>query len=129
VAGLPTNAGAEVFCRAIAGAYIAVSLSRCHYKPFQSVDQIADKIVIRSWVFLIEEPKAQRLVLPGATIHNATELDQWLAGARKQVEEKLKDGPVILYPDSSKTREKFLVFFGLADSAWCMIRGGFLTRE
>lgn len=42
------------------------------------------------------EPKAQRVVLPGATIHNATELDQWLANARKQVEEKLKDGPVIL---------------------------------
>ena len=42
------------------------------------------------------EPKAQRVVLPGVTIHNATELDQWLAGARKQVEEKLKDGPVIL---------------------------------
>ena len=42
------------------------------------------------------EPKAQRVVLPGATIHNATELEQWLVGARKQVEEKLKDGPVIL---------------------------------
>lgn len=42
------------------------------------------------------EPKAQRVVLPGATIHNATELDQWLASARKQVEGKLKDGPVIL---------------------------------
>ncbi|MGH9696011.1 MAG: hypothetical protein ACRD5Z_17815 [Bryobacteraceae bacterium] len=42
------------------------------------------------------EPKAQRLTLPGATIHNATELDQWLAGVRTQVEEKLKDGPVIL---------------------------------
>ena len=42
------------------------------------------------------EPKAQRVVLPGATIHNTAELDEWLAGARKQVEEKLKDGPVIL---------------------------------
>ncbi|MGH9650915.1 MAG: hypothetical protein ACRD3I_10650, partial [Terriglobales bacterium] len=42
------------------------------------------------------EPKAQRLTLPGATIHNATELDQWLAGVRRQVEEKLNDGPVIL---------------------------------
>ncbi len=42
------------------------------------------------------EPKAQRVVLPGATIHNSTELDQWLADARKHVEEKLKDGPVIL---------------------------------
>jgi hypothetical protein len=34
-----------------------------------------------------------------------------------------------VYPDSSKTREKFLVFFGLADSARRMIRGGFLTQE
>ena len=42
------------------------------------------------------EPKAQRMVLLGATIHNATELDEWLAGVRKNVEEKLKDGPVIL---------------------------------
>jgi hypothetical protein len=42
------------------------------------------------------EPKAQRVTLPGATIHNATELDQWLWGVRKHVEEKLKDGPVIL---------------------------------
>ena len=42
------------------------------------------------------EPKAQRVVLAGATIRNATELDQWLVDARKHVEEKLKDGPVIL---------------------------------
>jgi hypothetical protein len=42
------------------------------------------------------EPKAQRVVLPAATIHNTTELDQWLAGVRKQVEEKLKEGPVTL---------------------------------
>ncbi len=42
------------------------------------------------------EPKAQKVALPGATIHNGAELDQWLAGARKQIEEKLKDGPVIL---------------------------------
>jgi hypothetical protein len=42
------------------------------------------------------EPKAQRVVLPGATIHNTAELDQWLKDARKQVEEKLKEGTVIL---------------------------------
>ena len=42
------------------------------------------------------EPKAQRVMLPGATIHNATELDQWLAGVREQVGEKLKEGPVTL---------------------------------
>ena len=42
------------------------------------------------------EPKAQRVVLPSATIHNPIELDQWLAAARKEVEDKLKEGPVIL---------------------------------
>src|SRR5205814_4313779 len=42
------------------------------------------------------EPKARRVVLPGATIHDAIELDRWLEGARKAVEERLKDGPVIL---------------------------------
>jgi len=42
------------------------------------------------------EPKAQRVVLSGATIHNTTELDQWLLDARRQVAEKLKDGPVTL---------------------------------
>ena len=45
---------------------------------------------------LLLEPKAQRVVLPGATIHDATELDQWFAGVRQQVVDKLKDGPVIL---------------------------------
>jgi hypothetical protein len=42
------------------------------------------------------EPEAQRVVPPSATIHNATELEQWLARVREEVEEKLKDGPVIL---------------------------------
>jgi len=42
------------------------------------------------------EPKSQRVILPGATIHNVSELDQWLADARKRIEEKLEDGPVIL---------------------------------
>ena len=42
------------------------------------------------------EPKAIRVTLPGATIKTAIELDQWLAASRQLVEEKLKDGPVIL---------------------------------
>jgi len=42
------------------------------------------------------EPKAVRVVLPGATVHNAAELDAWIAGVRTQVETQLKDGPVIL---------------------------------
>jgi transposase len=35
----------------------------------------------------------------------------------------------LLYPDSLKAREKLLAFFGWADSARRMIRGGFLTEE
>ena len=42
------------------------------------------------------EPKAQRVVLPGATIRDVAELDQWLASVRKQVEQQLQKGPVIL---------------------------------
>jgi hypothetical protein len=42
------------------------------------------------------EPKAQRVTLPGATIRDAADLDKWLAAARAQVAEKLKDGPVIV---------------------------------
>src|ERR1700720_2213465 len=49
-------------------------------------------------------------------------------GQFKQLGEGAKEVRV-LYPDSLKTREKFLVFFGLADSARRMIRGGFLTEE
>jgi hypothetical protein len=41
-------------------------------------------------------PEAVRVTLPGAIIKTASDLDQWLAGVRQQVEAKLKDGPVIL---------------------------------
>ena len=41
-------------------------------------------------------PEAVRVTLPGAIIKTPAELDQWLAGVRQQVEEKLKNGPVIL---------------------------------
>jgi hypothetical protein len=41
-------------------------------------------------------PEAVRVTLPGAIIKTQAELDQWLAGVRQQVEEKLKTGPVIL---------------------------------
>ena len=42
------------------------------------------------------EPKAQRVVFATATIRSEAELDAWLQEARVRVEEKLKDGPVIL---------------------------------
>jgi len=45
---------------------------------------------------LLLEPKAVKINLPGATIKNAVELDQWMAKVRAQVEAQLKIGPVIL---------------------------------
>ncbi len=42
------------------------------------------------------EPKAQRVVLPGATLKTTAELDLWLQQVRTLVAEKIQDGPVIL---------------------------------
>jgi hypothetical protein len=42
------------------------------------------------------EPKAQKVVLAGGTIRNAEDLDRWLNDARLKIEEKLKEGTVIL---------------------------------
>lgn len=42
------------------------------------------------------EPKAQRVMLPSATIHDASELDAWLVSVKSTIESKLKEGPVIL---------------------------------
>jgi hypothetical protein len=42
------------------------------------------------------EPKARRISLPGATIHDIEELDDWLDRVRGEVEEALAAGPVIL---------------------------------
>jgi hypothetical protein len=42
------------------------------------------------------EPKARRVSLVAATIHNQTELDAWLNQSRTAIESALKDGPVIL---------------------------------
>jgi hypothetical protein len=42
------------------------------------------------------EPKAQRVTLPSATIRTSGDLDIWLSNAKMQIEDKLKDGPVIL---------------------------------
>ena len=42
------------------------------------------------------EPKAQRISLPGATIRNQAELEDWLDQARREIELALTTGPVIL---------------------------------
>ncbi len=41
-------------------------------------------------------PDAVRVTLPAAVIKTDTELDQWLAGVRQQVQAQLQKGPVIL---------------------------------
>jgi len=42
------------------------------------------------------EPKAVRVILPSATIHDEKEFEAWVDGVREAVKDKLKDGPVIL---------------------------------
>ncbi|MEI7482259.1 MAG: BREX system P-loop protein BrxC [Elusimicrobiota bacterium] len=42
------------------------------------------------------EPKASTVKLPFATVRNAEELDKWIGDVKKTVNDKLKDGPVIL---------------------------------
>ena len=42
------------------------------------------------------EPKAQRVLLPGATLKTTQDLEEWLQEVRSLVEEKLNEGPVIL---------------------------------
>ena len=76
-------------------------LKRCKGKYIARMD--ADDIAVpQRFSRALEEagklatPHAVRIILPNAIITTCTELDQWLAGVRKQVEEKLKDGPVSL---------------------------------
>ncbi len=42
------------------------------------------------------EPKAKRVALAAATIHDQVELDTWLSTSKATIEAALKDGPVIL---------------------------------
>ena len=42
------------------------------------------------------KPKARRIVLPGATIETAPELEAWLCRVRETIEKALKDGPAII---------------------------------
>jgi hypothetical protein len=42
------------------------------------------------------EPKARAISLPSRTIRSTTDLEDWLAQAKAEIESALKDGPVIL---------------------------------
>lgn len=61
--------------------------ARCDALPqrFQNALRDAAKLI---------EPKVVYVTLPSATIHNEAELDAWLAQVRKQIQERLKHGPV-----------------------------------
>jgi hypothetical protein len=61
--------------------------AQCDALPqrFQKAQRDAAKMI---------EPKVVYVTLPSATIHNGDELEAWLAQARKQIQEKLRNGPV-----------------------------------
>jgi hypothetical protein len=42
------------------------------------------------------EPKARRITLTAATLHDVTELEAWLRDAKTVIEAALQEGPVIL---------------------------------
>lgn len=41
-------------------------------------------------------PKAQRAVIPSRTLHSSEDLNTWVTEVRKEIEAKLKEGPVIV---------------------------------
>lgn len=63
--------------------------AQCDALPqrFQKAQRDAAKMI---------EPKIVYVTLPSATIHNDSELEAWLDGAKKQIQESLKQGPVAL---------------------------------
>jgi hypothetical protein len=90
--GLTTVPGIKVGTEAeVIASLEAMSLemwqARCDALPqrFQNAQRDAAKII---------EPKVVYVTLPSATIHDEAELEAWLAQARKQIQESLKDGPV-----------------------------------
>jgi hypothetical protein len=61
--------------------------AQCDALPqrFQKTQRDAAKLI---------EPKVVYVTLPSTTIHSDAELETWLAQVRKQIQEKLKNGPV-----------------------------------
>lgn len=74
------------------------ALQSCPLANWQSqTDALAAQFDKALAAAIIEaEPKARRLTLHSATIHNQEELDAWLNKSKTAIEAALKDGPVIL---------------------------------
>ena len=74
------------------------ALQSCSLANWQSqTDALAAQFDKALAAAIIEaEPKARRVTLAAATIHNQAELDAWLNKSKTAIEAALKDGPVIL---------------------------------
>jgi hypothetical protein len=74
------------------------ALKTCSLANWQSqTDALAAQFDKALAAAIIEtEPKAKRITLNGATIHNQEELDAWLNKTKSAIEAALKEGPVIL---------------------------------
>jgi hypothetical protein len=74
------------------------ALQSCSLVNWQSqTDALAaqfDKALVAA--IIAAEPKARRVTLAAATIHDQAELDAWLNKSKMSIEAALKDGPVIL---------------------------------
>ncbi len=77
---------------------LLAALQSCSLANWQSqTDALAAQFDKALAAAIIEaEPKARRVTLSAATIHNQTELDAWLIKSKTAVEAALKEGPVIL---------------------------------
>ena len=77
---------------------LLLALQSCSLANCQSqTDALAAQFDKALAAAIIEaEPKARRITLAAATIHNPAELDAWLNKSKTTIEAALKDGPVIL---------------------------------
>ena len=77
---------------------LLTALQSCSLENWQSqTDALAAQFDKALAAAIIEaEPKARRVTLAAATIHDQAELDAWLDKSKTAIEAALKEGPVIL---------------------------------
>jgi hypothetical protein len=97
---LLSNAGAVQRTAPAAGSdeQLLSALQSCSLANWQSrTDALAAQFDKALAAAIVEaEPKARRVELAAATIHNQEELDAWLNKSKTAIEAALKDGPVFL---------------------------------
>jgi hypothetical protein len=97
---LLTNTGAlhRAAPVAVSDEQLLSALQACSLANWQSqTDALAAQFDKALAAAIIEaEPKARRITLSAATIHNLDELDAWLKESKIAIEAALKNGPVIL---------------------------------